>query len=207
MTHRDIIDDLIDVSGVPECKRHGEKYEQARESIHKDLATPEDVEAACYHEAGHWYEAVAASDYLGIDSSEITVHGPRIKYDSKTDEYDVANAGIQAKELKSFKAQSEEDVKAMARIVVAGGVTVRHFDKSKPGDKDDKPRFEAFARDARNRLGGIIDPPHEYWDDATDGIEKQFQDSDYRNAVKSKAEEIKNSLFARVFQASNLKSQ
>ena len=200
MTFFEIIDNLIDVTGVPVLKQNGEQYEDARKLIHTELSTVEGVEIACYHEAGHWAQAVLA---LGADGSLFEVVGPRIKYDeSKKNPYDPTPTGLSLPGLKDWKAQVEEDVKVMARVAVAGGESVHRFfgPVVKRGDKDDIERFKAFCQDARNRLGGIIEPAHIYLNEARENVRKDFENERFKNLVQSKAELVKKEVFRPVFE-------
>jgi hypothetical protein len=203
MTFSEIIYNLIDVTNVPESKRSGVEYEAARNLIHEELSTVEDVEIACYHEAGHWAFAVLVANQLGVNGSLFDVVGPRIKYNETAKKpYDPTPTGLSLPGMENWKAQIAEDVTAMARIAVAGGESVHHFygPKRKRGDKNDRERFEALCGEAHMRLGRIIQPPHIYWNQAIeDAREIDFKDGVFALQISSKAELIKHQLFGPVF--------
>jgi hypothetical protein len=204
MTFYEIIDSLIDVTGVPKCQQKGEGYESARKSIHDEFATVEDVEIGCYHEAGHWAFAVLVANQLGVDGSLFDVVGPRIKYDAKTNLYDATPTGLSLPGMENRKAQNESEVMAMARIAVAGGEAVHHFygPNQNRGDKDDRDRFKVYSKEARLWLGGPIDPPHVYWNKAIEdarGID--FKDALFALRVSQKAELVKEQQFGPVFRS------
>jgi hypothetical protein len=205
MTFHEIIDSLIDVSEVPEAKRIGKGYEDAIASIHLELSTLEDVEIACYHEAGHWSSAIASADQLQADGSLFEVTGPRIKYfppaNGRAESFDATPTGLQMVGMEDWKAESGEDVEVMARIAVSGGESVLRFygPTAKRGDANDRMRFDVFCRETRLRLGSVIDPPHLYWDQAIIDVRPNFNDTIFALGVLQKAELIKRRQFGPVF--------
>jgi hypothetical protein len=62
MTFYEIIDGLIDAGDlllneqerVPSGKRSDKNYTDARDTIHQELSSVQDVEAGCYHESAHF---------------------------------------------------------------------------------------------------------------------------------------------------------
>jgi hypothetical protein len=204
MTFYEVIDNLIDVTGVPETKRSGIEYEAARNLIHIELSSMEEVEVACYHEAGHWAFAILVANQLAVDGSLFEVVGPRIKYDvSKKNPYDATPTGLSLPGMENWKAQDEDDVGAMARIAVAGGESVHHFfgPTQKRGDKNDKDRFEEFCKNARMRLGGVVEPPHVYWGQAIKDAQIDFKDTLFALRISAKAELVKHQQFGPVFRS------
>ncbi len=123
MTVYEIIDGLIDVSQVLPEKQKGEGYESARKLIHDEFATAEDVEVGCYHEAGHWTQAILSANQLKINPSGIKVIGPGIKYygprDGKPERYDAFPLKVEMDGIDDWRAEIEDDVRAIARIAVA----------------------------------------------------------------------------------------
>ena len=204
MTFFEIIESLINVTNVPEAKRSGVEYEAARKLIHESLSCPEDVEAASYHEAGHWAFGILVANQLGVDGSLFDVVGPRIKYDTMNNLYDATPTGLSLPGMKNWKAQDEDDVMAMARIAVAGGESIHHYygPQGKRGDKNDRCRFDAFCKDARLRLGGPIQPPHVYWDQAiADARGTNFKDVLFTSVIESKAALVRQQQFGPVFRS------
>jgi hypothetical protein len=201
MTVHEIIDGMIDVRDVPPEKREGSEYEAARKQIHDELSTIRDVEAACYHEAGHWAYAVVAANQFGVDGSLFQVVGPRIRYDAsdKNYPYDATPTALRLVGMQNWKPRSDDDVEIMARVAVAGGESVHHFYglTQKRGDENDNARFKIFCKEARNRLGGLIDAPHVYWGDAKIEVRKNFKK--VRSVVETKAKEIMKEQFGPVF--------
>ena len=116
-----------------------------------------------------------------VDGSLFEVVGPRIVYDIQNNLYDATPTGLSLPGMENWKAQNANDVKAMARIAVAGGESVHHFygPAQKRGDTNDRDRFDGFCKDARLRLGGPIDPPHVYWNNAI----KDVREIDFKDAL------------------------
>lgn len=207
MTLYETIDSLIDVTNVPEEKRQDKQYELARKAIHDELSSVENIEIACYHEAGHWSEAVLAAHYLGANPQQVHVIGPTIGY--KQGKYDPIPTGLKIHGVESWQPQSENEVKAMARIAVAGAISVQHFrpDCTTCGDTNDIGRFDQFCRDAHMRLRGTIQPPHIYIDEAKEAVRKDFCDPVFVEMVRLKSEAIKSEQFGPVFLSGTAETQ
>lgn len=199
MTFYEMIDRLIDLTEVPEDKRRGEGYESARRLIHEELANVMDVDVACHHEAAHWAEAVLVANQfgIGIDGSLFKVVGPSITYDPSKDTYEPTPTGLKMIGMEGWKAQTEEHVKILARIAVAGGESVHHFygPNQKPGDGNDIGRFNELCREAHMGLGSLIEPPHVYINDARESVRKEFEDERFKETVRVKARMIKKEQF------------
>jgi hypothetical protein len=193
MTFCEIIDALINVDEVPDNKRSGPQYEAARNIIHAELSSVKDVEVACHHEAGHWTQAVLAAKQLGADRALFTVIGPTIRYfPSNENPYDASPTGLRLIGLENWRAQGGEDIEIMARIAVAGGEAVSSFygADQKRGDANDLCRFKELCREARTRLGGIIEAAHLYWDAALPIVGTDFANEDFKNVIAGKSAEI-----------------
>ena len=201
MTLHEIIDSLIDLSEVSLDKRGGDKYEQARQIIHDSLNTVDDVEAACFHEAGHWAQAFLAAHQLDADGSLFKVVGPTIKYNRSKDTYDATPTGLKLVGMEGWRASSEDDVKIMARIAVAGGESILCFYGPSRGraDGNDIGRFKCFCRETRGYLGGIINAPHVYLNEATTDVRRDFQEERFKILLRAKTELIKRDVFGPVF--------
>jgi hypothetical protein len=197
MTFYEMIDRLIDVTEVPENKHSGEGYESARRLIHEELTNVKDVDVGCHHEAAHWSEAVLAANQLGVDVSLFKVVGPRITYDASRDAYEPTPTGLKMIGMEGWKAQTEEEVKILARIAVAGGESVHHFygPNQKRGDGNDIGRFNELCREARMRLGSIIQAPPIYINEARDSVRADFENERFRETVRLKAQMIKKEQF------------
>ena len=209
-TFWETIDGLIDLSGVPEAKRNGAEYEAARRSIHDDLPDITHVEVACHHEAAHWAEAVLAANQLGADFSRFTVIGPTIKYDAlQYVPFDATCTGLRMGGMDNWRAQTSVDVEIMARIAVAGSESVHHFygAKAKRGDANDMRRFTIFCKEVRTRLGGLIDPPHVYLQNAVRDVQADLRDDAFTTVVRRKAEAIKRECFGPVFDPHTTETQ
>jgi hypothetical protein len=206
MTFYEIIDGLIDAGDeVPAVKRNGDGYAAARKLIHDELASPHDVEVACYHEAGHWAVAVASADQLEADGSLFEVCGPRIKYyypvDGKPERYEATPTGLKMVGMENWLPKSGSDVKIMARIAMAGGESVQHFygPNQKRGDVNDTGRFDELCRNTRLRLGGVIEAPYIYREKALEEIQTDFRNVMFASNVSERAERVKQERFGPVF--------
>src|SRR6266481_4296666 len=106
MAFFEIIDSLIDVTGVPKCKRNGEQYEAACKEIHDDLSDVGDVEATCYHESAHFVYATFLGYKLKKDTSAFKIIGPRIEYhpatNAKPEWYEPTTSALKAPGLQSL---------------------------------------------------------------------------------------------------------
>src|SRR6266851_4451526 len=161
MTFYEIIDSLIDVTGVPVDKRCGEGYEAARKEIHDNLATIEDVTAVCYHEAGHLIYANLVGFKYNVNTADFRIVGPQIEYHEATNSepawYESTSTAIRSTGLRAKIPHTNEGLLDLATVSVAGGESVRNFSekKSKPmwklGNRDDEKRFKRVADDIRNR--------------------------------------------------------
>lgn len=192
-----IIDGMIDVSEVPQEKRNGDNYDNARKHIHDTLATLEDVEAGCYHEAGHLIYATNFGFALGVDVSEFRILGPHIKYHPATDTeaewYEPIPMAISTPGLHKNVPYTSSAVLEMAKIGVAGGESVEYFQKKmnkpmwKRGDPNDQERFKIFAKGVLDRVGKSIDFPHNYWADAKTAVGKDFEQELYASDIEREA--------------------
>ncbi len=95
MTFYEIINGLVDAGDkVLADRRSGDDYTTARKRIHDELASPHDVEVACYHEAGHWVYS-------------LPVIGPRIEYypatNGKPEKYNATPTGLESPRHCMFK--------------------------------------------------------------------------------------------------------
>ena len=204
MTFYEAIDELIDVHKVPDTKKNGDGYENARQLIHEELSNHEDVEVACYHESGHWAYAVVSANQLGIDASQIDVVRPRIEYhppiNSELEWYESTPTGLTLPGTNRL-AYTEENVKIMARIAMAGGETVQHFFglSQKRGDLNDIVRFDAFCKQAHLILGSIIGPPFSYREEAIKEIRRDFSNKRFDLIIRTKATLVSQNQFGSVF--------
>ena len=151
----EIIESLIDVRLVPEGKRCGEGYKAARDDIHDNLATIEDVAAGCYHEAGHLIYATNFGLALSASVSEFKILGPHIAYhlatDTTAERYEPTPMAISVTALNRKVRDTSDNVLEMAKIGVAGGESIEFFRNKlnkpmwKRGDKNDEGRFKDFC--------------------------------------------------------------
>jgi hypothetical protein len=216
MTFYEIIDSLIDVNAVPEKKRSGEGYGDARKEIHDNLVTIEDVTAACYHEAAHLIYATNLGFALKADVSGFQILGPHIKYypatDDKAEWYEPTTMAISTPGLHKKLRDTHSAVFEMAKIGVAGGESVEFFRKklSKPmwksGNKDDWARFKLFASGVLSRVGNPpIDFPHNYWRDAETAVRHDFAQGLYDSEIEREALIAKIQVFPLVLLSENTK--
>jgi hypothetical protein len=201
VTFYDTIESLID-NQVPVPNRKGDGYDAARKEIHDALATPEDVEAVCHHEAAHWIYA----EFLGFalklnpsDQSLIKPVGPRVVYyAAKTPadkpRYEATISAIAVPVIRTT-AYKHEIVELLARMAVAGGEATNHFFKShKRGDTDDIALFKERYKTARLKLGNIP-IPNTYLKEARDYVQTDLQRDEFIKQIHEKAEQVRQECF------------
>jgi hypothetical protein len=195
MTLHEIIDSLIDVTGVPLLKQQGKKYEDARKEIHDNLTTIEDVTAACYHEAGHLIYANLVGFKYNVNTTDFKILGPRIKYveENGVDCYDATPTAIDCPGLHTKIPETNDGLFDTATISIAGGESVSHFSKKKNkpmwkrGDYDDRDRFQRFATNIYMRVGRPINPYMTHWRDAAVKVLVDFASETYTSDIETEA--------------------
>jgi hypothetical protein len=196
----DTIESLINVDLVPEKKRIGENYEAARNEIHEELSTPEDVEAVCYHEAAHWIYAEFLGFELELSEDDLALIkpvGPRITYHPSDDKPERYEAIVSAMAVPIIRTTSytERIVELLARMAVAGGESTNHFFKShKRGDTDDLTLFQNRYKTARLTLTDIPIPAV-YLADARLYVQVDLRRDEFIKQLHEKAEQVRQACF------------
>jgi hypothetical protein len=199
VTFYDTIESLID-NQVPVPNRKGDGYDAARKEIHDALATPEDVEAVCHHEAAHWIYA----DFLGFElefnpdeMSLIKPARPCIAYYPSVEEptrYEAIVSAIAIPVIQTTK-YTHRVVELLARMAVAGGEATNYFFPShKRGDTDDLAMFKTRYDAARLKLGNIP-IPNTYLKEARDYVQTDLQRDEFIKQIHEKAEQVRQECF------------
>jgi hypothetical protein len=225
MTFYEIIDRLIDAGDslldeperVPADKRSDKNYIDARDEIHQELSSAEAVEAACYHESGHFAYSVILGFKLEKDTTHFRIIGPTIKYHPPTDTepewYEPTPTATRTPGLPL--PYNNESLEELALVVVAGGESVRWFrPKQKRGNKNDYRRFkklrEMVFHGVHPDYRHTIKSTKYYWKKAAQEVRSDFKQGRHngrRNQlVETKAQLVMNEVFGPVFSNSNTKA-
>jgi hypothetical protein len=205
VTFYEIIDGLIDAGDkVPPVKRNGDGYAAARKLIHDELASPHDVEVACFHEAGHWAYYLPVVRQSGGNDKLLKVIGPRIEYypaaKGKPEKYDATPTGLESPRIDPREYTSRLFT-LLAKIAVAGGESVFQFygPNAKRGDINDRGRFDERHAEFRFVLTQrvINEDADAYWQKALKDVKDDFKANQL--VIAFKAEKIKQEVFYQVF--------
>src|SRR5258706_5404491 len=135
-----------------ELRDHEDCLKMCREVL-SELATPEDIEATCFHETGHFIYTVALSIVVQFPEEQLVMHGPQVTYEN--DDFGWALGSVQSPYDSSKIPFTTEIVEHLARVAVAGGVYARKYgqsaDKSK-GVRGDIRKFNDYYRLALQTL-------------------------------------------------------
>jgi hypothetical protein len=215
VTHHEIIDGLIDAGDalldeqerVPADKRSDKNYTDARTVIHQELSNAEAVEAACYHESGHFAYSVFLGFKLEKDVTHFRIIGPTIKYhpptDTEPERYEPTPTAIKTPGLPL--PCDNESLEEFALIAVAGGESVRWFHpKQKRGNKNDYRRLkklrEMVLQGVHPDYRHTIKPTKYYWKKAAQKVRNELKQEGRRNQlIVTKAQLIMKEVFSPVF--------
>jgi hypothetical protein len=213
MTFSEAIDALIDAGDlllsepdrVPLDKRGDKKYSNARATIHQELSSIEDVEAACYHESAHFVYSTFLGFKLKKDVTLFRIIGPTIKYHPRNDPYpewyEPTPTAVQTPGLPL--PYDNESLEELALVAVAGGESVRCFrPKQKRGNKNDYGRFDQVREMVFIRLHRdyrhTIKSTKSYWKKAAREVRNGFKQGVNNQLIEVKARLVMTEVFGPV---------
>jgi len=132
---------------IPPERRLHKDCIAACQSVLDELATPEDIEAVCFHEAGHFIFAVLAGLDLGFAEEQIQMQAPWVRF--KDGVFIPIPGSTDIPPMDEPKEWTTTLVTHYARVAMAGGVFAGRFaNRPEKGTAGDVQTFEDYYRQA-----------------------------------------------------------
>ena len=186
--------EIPDLRDDPECR-------DACSSVLKELATPGDIEAVCFHEVGHYVESVALGLIVGFEEKDIRFHGPRVIFhpEYQTERFEPCPGSIGTPYNAKQTPFTVKIVKQLANAAVAGGVYACKFaNRPRKGVWGDRRAFYDYYRMALKPLHAQTDflEAREFLRRAVRFVGAELEDSAIlQELTKQKASEYKLTYF------------
>jgi hypothetical protein len=181
---------------VPLGKRNHSEYKRQRLELEHGLADAQILESYYTHEAGHLYYFERA----GFSGFEF--YGPEMEYDpdimitDEKDKYSYFPAAVRSPEFSKLQDCDENELCAIAKAAVAGGVFVEVFlQSSERGDKQDYKDFKKVHLKMYKNDHTLGYDPAARWAQAQIDVKTELQQLTDRTEIQLKIMEVKYECF------------